>query len=100
MFAIISSGGKQYRVSEGDVIRVESLQGEAGDKVDFTPVLVGGDQTAFGDDAGKFTVSAEVVEHGRGEKIYVRKYKSGIQYRRRTGHRQAYTAIKITGIKA
>ncbi|ADY25650.1 50S ribosomal protein L21 [Deinococcus proteolyticus MRP] len=100
MFAIIKSGGKQYRVQEGDVIRVESLQGEAGDKVDFTPVLVGGEQTAYGDDAGKYTVNAEVVEHGRGEKIYVRKYKSGIQYRRRTGHRQSYTAIRITGIKA
>ncbi|GHG07909.1 50S ribosomal protein L21 [Deinococcus piscis] len=100
MFAIIKSGGKQYRVQEGDVVRVESLQGEAGDKLDFTPVLVGGEQVAFGEDAGKYTVNAEVVGHGRGEKIYVRKYKSGIQYRRRTGHRQSYTAIRITGIKA
>ena len=100
MFAIIQTGGKQYRVQEGDVIRVESLAGEAGDTLDFTPVLVGGEQTAYGDDAGKYTVSAEVVEHGRGQKIYVRKYKSGVQYRRRTGHRQSYTAIRITGIKA
>lgn len=60
---------------------------------------MGGDQTVFGDAVSKFTVNAEVVEHGRGEKIYVRKYKSGIQYRRRTGHRQDYTAIKILGIK-
>ena len=82
------------------MIRVESLAGEAGDTLDFTPVLVGGEQTAYGDDAGKYTVSAEVVEHGRGQKIYVRKYKSGVQYRRRTGHRQSYTAIRITGIKA
>ncbi|NTY00550.1 50S ribosomal protein L21 [Deinococcus sp. JMULE3] len=99
MFAIIQTGGKQYRVQEGDVIRVESLKGEAGDKLDLTPIFVGGDQTVFGDAAGKFTVNAEVVAHGRGEKIYVRKYKSGIQYRRRTGHRQDYTAIKILGIK-
>ncbi|PTA67666.1 50S ribosomal protein L21 [Deinococcus arcticus] len=99
MFAIIQTGGKQYRVQEGDVIRVESLKGEAGDKLDLTPLFVGGEQVTFGDAAGKFTVSAEVVEHGRGAKIYVRKYKSGIQYRRRTGHRQDYTAIKILGIK-
>lgn len=84
MFAIIQTGGKQYRVSEGDVIRVESLKGEAGDKLDLKPIFVGGDKALFGDDAGKFTVNAEVVEHGRGKKIYIRKYKSGIQYRRRT----------------
>lgn len=99
MFAIIQTGGKQYRVQEGDVIRVESLQGEAGDKLDLTPIFVGGDQNAFGEAAGKFTVNAEVVEHGRGPKIYIRKYKSGVQYRRRTGHRQDFTAIKILGIK-
>ena len=99
MFAIIQTGGKQDRVSEGDVIRVESLKGEAGDKLDLKPIFVGGDKALFGDDAGKFTVNAEVVEHGRGKKIYIRKYKSGIQYRRRTGHRQDYTAIKILGIK-
>lgn len=99
MFAIIQSGGKQYRVQEGDVIRVESLKGEAGDKLDLTPIFVGGENAVFGKDAGKFTVNAEVVEHGLGQKIYIRKYKSGIQYRRRTGHRQQYTAIKILGIK-
>lgn len=99
MFAIIQSGGKQYRVQEGDVVRVENLQGEAGDTLTLTPIFVGGEQTLFGTDAGRFTVNAEVVEHGLGKKIYVRKYKSGIQYRRRTGHRQGYTAIRITGIQ-
>ena len=99
MFAIIQTGGKQYRVSEGDVLRVESLQGEAGDKLDLKPLFVGGDSAVFGDDAGRFTVQAEVVEHGRGKKIYIRKYKSGIQYRRRTGHRQNFTAIRILGIQ-
>ncbi|MFC6591749.1 50S ribosomal protein L21 [Deinococcus lacus] len=99
MFAIIQTGGKQYRVSEGDVIRVESLQGEAGDKLDLKPIFVSGDTVLTGDAAGKFTVSAEVVEHGLGRKIYVRKYKSGVQYRRRTGHRQQFTALKILGIK-
>lgn len=99
MFAIIQTGGKQYRVQEGDVIRVESLKGEAGDKLDLKPIFIGGDQTLFGDAVGGYTVNAEVVEHGRGKKIYIRKYKSGIQYRRRTGHRQDYTAIKILGIQ-
>ena len=99
MFAIIQSGGKQYRVQEGDVVYVESLTGEAGATLSLTPLFVGGEQTIFGADAGRFTVQAEVVEHGRGPKIYIRKYKSGIQYRRRTGHRQDFTAIKILGIK-
>ncbi len=99
MFAIITSGGKQYRVQEGDTLRVEKLTGEAGDKLSLTPILVGGEQTVWGDDAAKFTVNAEVVDHGLGNKIYVRKYKSGIQYRRRTGHRQQYTAIRILGIQ-
>ncbi|WP_034386056.1 50S ribosomal protein L21 [Deinococcus sp. YIM 77859] len=99
MFAIIQSGGKQYRVQEGDVVRVESLTGEAGDTLSLTPLFVGGEQVLFGAEAGRFTVQAEIVEHGRGPKIYVRKYKSGIQYRRRNGHRQNYTAIRITGIQ-
>ncbi|GGL67716.1 50S ribosomal protein L21 [Deinococcus aerolatus] len=99
MFAIIQTGGKQYRVQEGDVIRVESLAGEAGDTLDLTPIFVGGDKALFGDAVSSYVVNAEVVEHGRGPKIYIRKYKSGVQYRRRTGHRQDFTAIKITGIK-
>ncbi|WP_019586493.1 50S ribosomal protein L21 [Deinococcus apachensis] len=98
MFAIIQSGGKQYRVQEGDVVRVESLPGEAGDQLQLKPLLVGGGHTLLGDEAARFTVTAEVVEHGRGPKIYIRKYKSGIQYRRRNGHRQQYTAIRITSI--
>ena len=99
MFAIIQTGGKQYRVQEGDVLYVESLKGEAGEKMDLRPLFVGGDQALFGDAVSTFVVNAEVVEHGRGPKIYIRKYKSGVQYRRRTGHRQDYTTIKILGIK-
>ena len=98
MFAIIQSGGKQYRVQEGDVIRVEKLGGNTGDKLELKPIFVGGEQLLIGDAAGQLTVSAEVVEHGKLDKIYIRKYKSGIQYRRRTGHRQQFTAIKILGI--
>lgn len=99
MFAIIQTGGKQYRVQEGDVIHVESLRGEAGEKMELRPLFVGGDSALFGDAVSSFVVNAEVVEHGRGKKIYIRKYKSGIQYRRRTGHRQDFTTIKILDIK-
>jgi large subunit ribosomal protein L21 len=98
MFAIIQSGGKQYRVQEGDVVRVEKLAGNAGDQLSFTPLFVGGGQILIGDAASQLKVSAEVVDHGKLKKIYVRKYKSGIQYRRRTGHRQQFTAIRIVGI--
>ena len=88
-----------FRVAEGDVLKVEKLKGEAGDKIDMTPLFVSGDKVLTGAEAAKFVVSAEVVDHGRHKKIYIRKYKSGIQYRKRTGHRQQFTAIKIVGIK-
>ena len=97
MFAVIATGGKQYRVEEGDVIRVEKLEGEVGSNMEFSTLLVAGEQTLINDASVK--VSVEVVEHGRGPKIYIRKYKSGIQYRKRTGHRQDYTALRITSIK-
>ena len=99
MFAVIMTGGKQYRVAEGDVIKVEKLKGEAGDKLDLTPLFISGDKILTGEDAAKFVVSAELVDHGKHKKIYIRKYKSGIQYRKRTGHRQQFTALKIVGIK-
>lgn len=86
MFAIIESGGKQYRVQEGDVIRVEKLRGDEGSELTLGS-LIGG------------SVRAEVLGHGKHPKIYINKYKSGIQYRRRTGHRQQYTALKITSIQ-
>lgn len=86
MFAIIESGGKQYRVQEGDVIKVEKLSGEEGSSLEFASLMGGG------------TVKAEVLSHGKHPKIYINKYKSGIQYRRRTGHRQQFTALKITGV--
>ncbi len=99
MFAVIMTGGKQYRVAEGDVIKVEKLKGAAGDKLDLTPLFIAGDKILTGEDAAKFVVSAELVDHGKHKKIYIRKYKSGIQYRKRTGHRQQFTALKIVGIK-
>jgi large subunit ribosomal protein L21 len=96
MFAIVKTGGKQYRVSEGDIIRVEKLEADAGSSVEFPVLMLGTEAVAF----GKGSVTAQVVRHVQGKKIYIDKYKSGIQYRRRNGHRQEYTDVKITGIKA
>jgi large subunit ribosomal protein L21 len=96
MFAIVKSGGKQYRVSEGDTIRVEKLSVEAGASVTLPVVMMGSETVAF----GTGSVTATVVRHGRGKKIYIDKYKSGIQYRRRNGHRQEYTDVRITGVSA
>ena len=101
MFAVFESGGKQHRVSEGDVIRVERLSGEPGQSVEFDHVLLvsEGDDVAVGApyvEGGK--VTAEVVEQGRADKVRVIKFKRRKNYLRRAGHRQQYTAVRITGI--
>ncbi|MCC6943792.1 MAG: 50S ribosomal protein L21 [Thermomicrobiales bacterium] len=102
-YAIVATGGKQYRVGVGDVITVEKLDVEAGSSVTLDNVLlIGGDgSTTVGaplvDGA---SVSADVVENFRGEKIIVFKYKPKKRYRRRTGHRQEQTRLAITGINA
>ena len=98
MFAIIQTGGKQYRVAPGDTIRVEKLDLEPGAAVSFASLLVGGEGFKVGRDAAAVQVAAQVVRHVKGDKIYIDKYKSGIQYRRRNGHRQQYTDVKITAI--
>ncbi|MCW5731571.1 MAG: 50S ribosomal protein L21 [Alphaproteobacteria bacterium] len=101
MFAVIKTGGKQYRVAKDDVIEVEKLVASAGDQVTFDQVLAVGDadKTRIGrplvDGA---TVTAEVVEQARGDKIIVFKKKRRQNYRRRNGHRQDITVVKITGI--
>ena len=99
MFAIVQTGGKQYRVEEGDVLRLESLEAEVGATVELPVLMLGGESTKVGTpvvDGAK--VQAEVVSHGRGEKIYIKKFKAKANYRRRTGHRQAYTEVRVTGI--
>ena len=101
MYAIVKTGGKQYKVAEGDLVRVEKIEGEAGDSVALTPVLLvdGAKVTATSDDLAKVNVSAEIVEHGKGPKIDIMKYKNKTGYKKRQGHRQQLTTIKITGIK-
>jgi large subunit ribosomal protein L21 len=99
MFAIVQSGGKQYRVEEGDVLRLEALEAEVGSTVDLPVLMLGGETTKVGTPTVEGAkVSAEVVEHGRGEKLYIKKFKAKANYRRRTGHRQAYTEVRVTGI--
>ncbi|HDP89479.1 MAG TPA: 50S ribosomal protein L21 [Thioalkalivibrio sp.] len=101
MYAVIATGGKQYRVAEGDVIRVEKLSAEAGSSVDFDKVLlVGeGDSVKVGApfvDGGK--VSATIKAHGRGKKVEIVKFRRRKHHRKQMGHRQDYTEVQITGI--
>ena len=99
MYAIIATGGKQYKVSEGDVIRVEKLGAEEGEKVTFDEVLaVSGDTLKVGDDVKNASVDATVTANGRGKKIIVYKYKRKSGYHKKNGHRQAYTEVKIDAI--
>jgi large subunit ribosomal protein L21 len=103
MYAVVRSGGKQHRVAPGDAIRVEKLDGEVGDRVELAEVLlVGGEGDAR---IGTPLVSgAKVVgtitAQGRGEKITVFKMKRRKGYRRKTGHRQLYTEVRVDGIEA
>ncbi len=103
MYAVFESGGKQHRIQKGDVIRVEKLAAEAGDTLSFDQVLlVGeGDSVQVGAPFVKGAqVVVEVVSQGRGKKITVIKFKRRKNYRRKQGHRQDYTAIKVVDIKA
>jgi large subunit ribosomal protein L21 len=98
MYAVIRSGGKQYRVSPGDVIRVESLSG-SDSKVSFGDVLaISGGEGQIAKPGADVHVSGEVVEQGRGDKILVFHYKRKKQYKKLRGHRQGYTAVRITEI--
>lgn len=103
MYAVIKTGGKQYRVAEGDVLRVEKLDAAEGGAVDFEQVLMvgNGDDVEFGTPtlAGG-SVSAEIVRHGQGDKVTGVKFRRRKNYRRTFGHRQQFTEIKITGIRA
>lgn len=99
--AVIRTGGKQYRISAGDIVRVEKLAGNPGDKITFDDVLfVGGDSPKFGNPtvAGA-TVAGEIVAQDRGEKLIVYKFRRRKKYRRKAGHRQYFTAVKITEVK-
>jgi large subunit ribosomal protein L21 len=102
MYAVIKTGGKQYRVAAGDVIKVEKLDGEVGQTVDFDQVLmVGGDEATIGAPTVKGAkVTAEVLEQGKADKVLIFKKKRRQNYRRTRGHRQHQTVLRISDIKA
>ncbi len=100
MYAIIKAGGKQYRVQKDDVFKIEKINAEAGDTVTFDEVLaVGGDSLTVGTPFVEgYAVQAEVLEQGKNDKVIIYKYKAKKDYRKKNGHRQPYTLVKITDI--
>ena len=103
MYAVVKTGGKQYRVAEGDKLRVESLKAAEGDAIELGEVLMlsNGDKVTVGTPIVEGAkVSAKVTAHGRGKKVEIIKFRRRKHYRRQAGHRQNYTEVEITGISA
>jgi large subunit ribosomal protein L21 len=102
MYAVIKTGGKQYRVSAGDRLRVEKLEGAVGETVKFAEVLMlGGETVSIGTPlVSGANVSAEIVQQGLGKKIIVFKMRRRKRYRNKNGHRQPFTELRVTGINA
>ncbi len=101
MYAVIKTGGKQYRVKEGDIIKLETLPGDVGSEVDFSEVLMlaDGDKITCGAPfVSKASVKAEVLEHGRHKKVKIIKFRRRKHHMKQMGHRQNYTQVKITAI--
>jgi large subunit ribosomal protein L21 len=102
MYAVIKSGGKQYRVGPGDTIRVESVSGEVGEEVKFGSILsvhTDDQKILTGGDASKATVTGKIVGQGRAKKVIVLKFKKTNQYKIRRGHRQNFTTVQVSDIK-
>ncbi len=101
MYAIVKTGGKQHKVAVGDVVQVEKLAGAAGGTLTLPALLVvdGDTVTSDADALAKVTVSAELVAHVKGPKIRILKYKNKTGYKKRIGHRQQLTQVKVTGIE-
>ena len=97
MFAVVRTGGKQYRVAEGDKIAVEKLAGDAGDTITLGDVLLAGEGDSIAD-AAKVTVSAEIIAQAKSEKVTVFKKRRRHNYRRKNGHRQQMTLLRIVGV--
>jgi large subunit ribosomal protein L21 len=106
MYAIVKTGGKQYKVAEGDVIEVEKLEGAPGDTVTLPTVLLvegdGADTSVVyrSEVLGSVTVTGELVAHTKGPKIKIHKFKNKTGYHKRQGHRQPLTQVKVTGIES
>ena len=103
MYAVVKTGGKQYRVSEGDRLKVETIQAEAGSDVTLDEVLMVGSGESVNVGAplvANASVSAKVLSHGRGDKVKIIKFRRRKHHRKQAGHRQNYTELQITGINA
>ena len=102
MYAIIATGGKQYKVSEGDIVSVEKIAGEKGEAVTFDQVLAISDEGSIkvGGDVASAKVTGTVLEQGRAKKVIVYKYKPKKGYHKKNGHRQQFTKVKIDSIQA
>ncbi len=100
MYAVIKTGGKQYKVEVGDEIFVEKLEGDEGSQVTFDEVLAISDDNGIKAGDIKATVTGEIVKQGKNKKIVVAKYKAKKGYRRKNGHRQPYTRVRVSAINA
>ncbi|MGC4084727.1 MAG: 50S ribosomal protein L21 [Vicinamibacterales bacterium] len=102
MYAIVRSGGRQHKVAVGDIVEIDKVEAKAGDSVSLTPLLlVDGDKiTADAKKLGKVSVTAEVIAETKGPKIRIIKFKNKTGYKKRQGHRQRYTQVKVTGIES
>jgi large subunit ribosomal protein L21 len=102
MYAVIETGGKQYRVAAGDSIEVETLPGDVGSEVEFSRVLavVDGESVKAGSETGSARVKGTITAHGRGDKTLVFKFKRKKQYKRTIGHRQNFTRVAVNEIIA
>lgn len=103
MYAVVEVGGKQFRVAPGDVIKVDTLQGEVGSEVELGRVLAvmnDSNELSVGSGLGDARVKGTITEHGRGDKVIVFKFKRKKQYKRTIGHRQNYTAVRVSEISA
>ena len=100
MYAIVKTGGKQYKVAEGDVIEVEKLAGTPGDAISLSAVLLvdGDDLVTDAAVLANVAVTGEILEHGKGPKIHIHKFKNKTGYHKRQGHRQPLTRVRVTGI--
>ncbi|OYN85208.1 50S ribosomal protein L21 [Parenemella sanctibonifatiensis] len=101
MYAIVRSGGRQHKVAVGDVVEIDKVVDEVGSSVELSPLMVvDGDKVTVDPDAlGKVSVTAEVLAETKGPKIRIVKYKNKTGYRKRQGHRQRYSQVKVTGIE-
>jgi len=101
MYAIIATGGKQYRVSEGGILYIQKLEADLDSEVTFPVLFLGGDKVVAGTPVVEgASVTGKVLQHGRGQKIVIYKFKAKKNYRRKQGHRQPFTKVEITAITA